>query len=129
MVTQRNGNGHRIQTTVNISQTALDDLARLSNDSMVSRSKLVDLALRRFIRWAQGVSAKELKLIVDYEVSEQTGALRHRKHSSLPPSMAEPEYEERERLPPMPIVKAPRVTEQPGQVNPSRRRNRGGRYE
>ncbi len=142
----RNGNGNRIQTTVNISQSALDSLDGLSKDSLVSRSKLVDLAIRRFTRWASGVSAKELKLIVDYEVSEQTGALRRRRMSSLPPSMAEPEETEHDEpleqeyeLVPRPIVRAPRPlptqplppprAEQPARHEVKRRRNRGGRYE
>ncbi len=77
---------NRIQTTVNISSDAVDALNELSRASTVSRSRLVDLALRRFIRWAEPVSPKDLKLIADYEVSEPTAGFMRRRTTTIPPA-------------------------------------------
>ncbi len=123
----KNGNGNRIQTTVNISEGAMRSLDRLSQESTTSRSKLVDLALRRFIRWASGVSPAELKLIVDYEVSEATGELRRRRMSSAPP-MAEPEEDHIPESHRPPIPKAAPAPAAP-LAKAVRRRSRRGTYE
>ncbi len=76
----------RIQTTVNISSDAVEALDALARASSVSRSRLVDLALRRFIRWAEPVRPQDLKLIADYEVSEPTAGFLRRRTTTVPPA-------------------------------------------
>ncbi len=104
--------GNRIQTTVNISSEAVEALDALSKASTVSRSRLVDLALRRFIRWADPVRPQDLKLIADYEVNEPTAGFLRRRTTSLPPPPVngdedhgdsdELEYEPEPVIPPAP---------------------------
>ncbi len=108
---------NRIQTTVNISSDAVEALDALSKASSVSRSRLVDLALRRFIRWADPVRPQDLKLIADYEVSEPTSSFLRRRTTTMPPAVPnngddEDEYE----APVMP--RAPRVPVAPETPRP-----------
>lgn len=62
---------NRIQTTIHADSGALETLTRLSESSGVSRSKLIDLAIRRFARWASSLDVSELKLIAKYEFDEE----------------------------------------------------------
>ncbi len=99
----------RIQTTVNISSDAVEALDGLSRASSVSRSRLVDLALRRFIRWAMPVAPKDLKLIADYEVSEPTTGFIRRRTTTVPPppvNNGDHDYEEQGDDVPMPVQRS-----------------------
>ncbi len=121
--------GNRIQTTVNISSDAVEALDALSKASTVSRSRLVDLALRRFIRWADPVRPQDLKLIADYEVNEPTAGFLRRRTTTMPPppvngdedheADTEEDYEAEETPDPVIIPKAPKP---PVEVNVRRRR-------
>lgn len=73
----------KIQTTVNVSKMSLGALDKLSQDSGVSRSRLVDIAIRRFIRWGSNLNPRDLKVLSDYEVQELTSYHNHT--SSIPP--------------------------------------------
>ncbi len=108
--------GNRIQTTVNISSDAVEALDALSKASTVSRSRLVDLALRRFIRWADPVRPQDLKLIADYEVNEPTAGFLRRRTTTMPPPPVNgdengdeaDEYDDEEQhIPPPPAAPKP----------------------
>lgn len=70
----------RLQTTIHADSASLETLGKLSEKSGVSRSKLIDLAIRRFARWAENLSPEQLKFISDYEFAEDNGV-----QSSRPP--------------------------------------------
>ncbi len=114
----------RIQTTVNISSEAVEALDALSKASTVSRSRLVDLALRRFIRWAEPVRPQDLKLIADYEVNEPTAGFLRRRTTTMPPA---PINGDEEEYTPEPVL--PRPPPQPRYTGPEVqvKRNRGQR--
>src|SRR5687767_14692588 len=60
----------RTQTTVSLASDALEAVDELARMSGVSRSRLIDLAVRRFIRWAVLLQPRDIRLIADYEVGE-----------------------------------------------------------
>ncbi len=62
----------RTQTTVSVSKEALDVVDELSSNSGVSRSRLFDMAIRRFARWAQDVHPDALRQIAEYETTGTT---------------------------------------------------------
>ncbi len=112
----------RIQTTVNISSEAVEALDALSKASTVSRSRLVDLALRRFIRWADPVRPQDLKLIADYEVNEPTAGFLRRRTTTMPPAPINGDEEEDDRAPEPVVPRPPPVPEYRGPEVQVRRR-------
>ena len=84
----------RTQTTVSLASDALEVVDDLARTTGVSRSRLIDLAVRRFIRWASPLSPRDVRLIADYEVQEPVGQVSRpsgtqpkvKKGSTRPPS-------------------------------------------
>lgn len=60
----------RVQTTISVLNDAIDAVDQLAVSSGVSRSRLMDLAIRRFLRWAVQLDPRDLQLIAEYEVTE-----------------------------------------------------------
>lgn len=76
-VSNRNQKASRIQTTVSVLGESVESLDAMAAASGVSRSRLIDLAIRRFVRWAGSMDPADLALIAEYEVAEPvSGFLR-----------------------------------------------------
>lgn len=88
----------RIQTTISVLEEAVASLDTLAQASGVSRSRLMDLAVRRFLRWAANLDPQDLQLIAEYEVTEPISGFVRRNTPSpiqaveVPPPPAAPSY-------------------------------------
>ena len=131
----------RIQTTVSILEEAVEAVDALAESSGVSRSRLMDLAIRRFVRWASNMEPQDLQLIAEYEVTEPISGFVRRPPSvpqmpavQVPPPAPAP-------VPPVPPYTQSNLTEDAGPATPPHRnrvpveepaparvRDRGGRY-
>ncbi len=75
----------RVQTTISVLEEAVEGLDGLAQASGVSRSRLMDLAVRRFLRWAANLDPQDLQLIAEYEVTEPISGFVRR---TTPPPMS-----------------------------------------
>ncbi len=95
-----NAKSTRVQTTVSILEEAIAGVDALAVDSGVSRSRLMDLAVRRFLRWASNLDPRDLQLIAEYEVTEPISGFARRPSGTMvapqvpPPPDSGPEVEE-----------------------------------
>ncbi len=62
----------RTQTTISIASDVLEAIDAMAEHSDISRSRLIDIACRRFVRWANSLNPGDLKVISEYESSEPT---------------------------------------------------------
>ena len=113
----------RVQTTVSILEVAVASVDALATESGVSRSRLMDLAVRRFLRWASNLDPQDLQLIAEYEVTEPISGFVRR--PSAPPAPEVVEQPAPEDTGPVTPRRDRRV---PVEEPPARVRDRKGRY-
>lgn len=97
----------RVQTTVSVSGEAVAALDRIADESGVSRSRLFDLAVRRLVRWAEVVRPADIRLIVDYEVTEKTSGFIRKFQEAPKAPVTEP------AIPVEPEIKEEKLSEEP----------------
>ena len=121
----------RVQTTVSILEEAVAGVDTLALDSGVSRSRLMDLAVRRFLRWAANLDPRDLQLIAEYEVTEPISGFVRR--PTPPPMEAQaapaPALEDTGPVSPrrearVPVEGAPRVRDRQGRYSDTPGRGR-----
>lgn len=125
----------RVQTTISVLSDAIEGVDMLAMGSGVSRSRLMDLAIRRFLRWASQLDPQDLQLIAEYEVTEPIAQPLVRRSSSTmarvqaptapppAPATAPPPPEDNG-----PITPHDRPRRLPEEAPPARSRDRAGRY-
>lgn len=104
----------RVQTTVSILEAAVSGVDELAIESGVSRSRLVDLAVRRFLRWAANLDPRDLQLIAEYEVTEPISGFQRRPSGTL----VAPQVPELEAVEPTPELPRPKVLSSSAPVSP-----------
>lgn len=113
--------GTRVQTTVSVLAESVEALDLMAAASGVSRSRLIDLAIRRFSRWAAQLDPADLALIADYEVAEPISGFMRR---PTPQPMAAVTQAVVETLPAPPETPRPKVLSS----SAPRQRDGQGRY-